>query len=125
MVPRPPLQQQQQHSAHHSPPAAALSETIVEFTNHRGERLVGTLTNPPPSVVAVGGQQQQQQQPVPPPVVILAHGYMSSRHSELLVRLSTALVRSSQLSTLRFDFSGAGGRGACRSEPRRTNLLLH
>jgi hypothetical protein len=40
--------------------------------------------------------------------VLLAHGYMSSRNSELLVRLSTALARSCQLSSFRFDFSGNG-----------------
>jgi alpha/beta superfamily hydrolase len=40
--------------------------------------------------------------------VILAHGYMSSRNSELLVRLSTALANSCQISSFRFDFSGNG-----------------
>jgi hypothetical protein len=39
--------------------------------------------------------------------VILAHGYMSGRNSELLVRLATALAREG-LSSLRFDFSGSG-----------------
>ncbi|KIY92235.1 hypothetical protein MNEG_15727, partial [Monoraphidium neglectum] len=41
------------------------------------------------------------------PCVILAHGYMSGRNSELLVRLATALAREG-LSSLRFDFSGSG-----------------
>lgn len=67
--------------------------------NYRGETLVGTLTDPEPL---------QQHPTTVTPVVLLAHGYMSTRHSELLVRLSTALANTCGLSSLRFDFSGNG-----------------
>lgn len=71
--------------------------------NHRGEKLIGTLTEPDTQT------SQNPSTPAPkPPVVILAHGYMSTRNSELLVRLATALTNSFQLSSLRFDFSGNG-----------------
>jgi alpha/beta superfamily hydrolase len=90
----------------------------VEFFNHRGEKLVGTLVHPeeplPATAAAAAGaaatqqEQQLQQQQRLPPVVILAHGYMSSRNSELLVRLATAFARSCKLASFRFDFSGNG-----------------
>eukprot|EP00878_Enallax_costatus_P047128 GHUV01057531.1.p1 GENE.GHUV01057531.1~~GHUV01057531.1.p1 ORF type:complete len:112 (+),score=19.37 GHUV01057531.1:523-858(+) len=82
--------------------AARAQEQQVEFLNHRGEKLVGTLTDPELDV------QVNPQNLAQTPVVILAHGYMSTRNSELLVRLATALARSCQLSSLRFDFSGNG-----------------
>lgn len=97
--------------------AASIRETAVMFNNHRGEKLVGTLVDPPPA--AAGTAADTLTAPVnrssssnagsqAAPVVLLAHGYMSSRNSELLVRLSTALARSCQLSSFRFDFSGNG-----------------
>jgi hypothetical protein len=130
----PPYKLQQLHLQHHSfqqrPSNSrnhlmqALPETQVEFLNHRGEKLVGTLTNPeglniltqtPPAAASTaaadGTQQPKQQQLLLPPVVILAHGYMSSRNSELLVRLATAFGRSCKLSSFRFDFSGNGDSG--------------
>lgn len=87
----------------------ALPEAHIEFLNHRGKKLVGTLTDPEgPTQNATGAGPQQQQQQALPPVLIMAHGYMSTRNSELLVRLATALARSCQLSSFRFDFSGNG-----------------
>lgn len=80
--------------------AGAGGETI-SFVNQRNEVLVGSLEEPPSTSSDAGTV----------PVVVLAHGYMSSRHSELLVRLSTALRRSCGLSTFRFDFSGNGDSG--------------
>jgi pimeloyl-ACP methyl ester carboxylesterase len=94
----------------------ALPEQQIEFRDHRGEKLVGTLTDPddpPPAAAAASAgtaqtpSQEQHQLPLPP-VVILAHGYMSSRNSELLVRLATAFARSCKLASFRFDFSGNG-----------------
>lgn len=108
---------------------ASLQETRVEFSNHRGENLVGTLVDPPttaqsaasappaatsgspeapPSSSTTNSSSSSNATAPLPPVVLLAHGYMSSRNSELLVRLATALARSSQLSSFRFDFSGNG-----------------
>jgi hypothetical protein len=103
-----------------APAAASLRETTVEFRNQRGEKLVGTLLDPPappaaaaPAADTTAGSRQQGQDgssssSAARPVVLLAHGYMSSRNSELLVRLSTALGRSCGLSSFRFDFSGNG-----------------
>ncbi|KAF8057878.1 hypothetical protein HT031_005824 [Scenedesmus sp. PABB004] len=89
---------------HRAPAArAALPQRTLEFANDRGERLVGTLTEPEPG--GAGGDPELA------PVVILAHGWMGSRHSELLVRLATALGRSAGLAALRFDFSGCGDSG--------------
>ena len=113
MHPAPPtlhqLLQIQSHSNQHSPLstcktllAQALPEQQIEFLNHRGEKLVGTLTDPEaPEAAAVAAAGMV-------PVVILAHGYMSSRNSELLVRLATAFGRSCKLASFRFDFSGNG-----------------
>ncbi|KAF6266282.1 Alpha/Beta hydrolase protein [Scenedesmus sp. NREL 46B-D3] len=128
----------QHHSAQHlqlssrAHLAQALLETKIEFLNHRGEKLVGTLSDPesithmppPPPPSAAGAPQNAPQQQLLPPVVILAHGYMSSRNSELLVRLATAFGRSCKLSSFRFDFSGNGDSegefryGQYRSEAR-------
>ncbi|WIA35809.1 hypothetical protein OEZ86_004196 [Tetradesmus obliquus] len=80
----------------------ALPEQQIEFLNHRGEKLVGTLTDPEAPHQAAAAAAGTA------PVVILAHGYMSSRNSELLVRLATAFGRSCKLASFRFDFSGNG-----------------
>lgn len=100
--------------------AAALQETVVEFRNHRGEKLVGTLVDPPPQDSTGNAASSSTPTDINAtsssssnasgsrPVVLLAHGYMSSRNSELLVRLSTALARNAQLSSFRCDFSGNG-----------------
>lgn len=96
----------------------------MEFRNHRGEKLVGTLVDPPPTHQpaetaassstrtsienATSSSSSSSNASGSRPVVLLAHGYMSSRNSELLVRLSTALARTAQLSSFRFDFSGNG-----------------
>ena len=91
-----------------STPLPALPQQHIEFLNHRSERLVGTLTDPEPRAPDVTSSSSSPDAgPGPssstlPPVVILAHGYMSSRNSELLVRLSTALARSCQLASLRY-----------------------
>lgn len=83
---------------------------MVEFSNHRGEKLVGTLVDPVIDNAASTSDQAAAQPPAP--VVLLAHGYMSSRNSELLVRLATALARNrNSLATFRFDFSGNGDSG--------------
>jgi pimeloyl-ACP methyl ester carboxylesterase len=93
-------------------PAAATTQPL-SFTNARGERLMGTLTLPEPSdgPRPTGGGGAAGPSPSAPrraPCVILAHGYMSTRNSELLVRLATALARDGGLASLRFDFSGNG-----------------
>ena len=87
--------------------AAKLTETTVEFRNHRGEKLIGTLVEPPSASVNSDNNSSTSSSAAQP-VALLAHGYMSSRNSELLVRLSTALARSAGLSSFRFDFSGNG-----------------
>lgn len=90
---------------------AALKETMVQFPNQRGEKLAGTLVDPPPYEPTDGSEIHAANDcstSTATPVVIMAHGYMSSRNSELLVRLSTALARNAQLSSFRFDFSGNG-----------------
>jgi hypothetical protein len=82
---------------------AALPKTQVQFLNHRSEKLIGTLLDPEhvtehtaddPLTAAEAGSAAA-------PVVILAHGYMSSQNSELLVRLATALARNCHLASLR------------------------
>jgi hypothetical protein len=99
--------------------AASLQETIVEFRNQRGERLVGTLVDPSPPALPPSAESRANSSPsssssssskaaATAPVVILAHGYMSSRNSELLVRLATVLASSCQVASFRFDFSGNG-----------------
>jgi alpha/beta superfamily hydrolase len=45
---------------------------------------------------------------------------MSSRQSELLVRLATALARTGGLASLRFDFSGNGESGGRFRQARAT-----
>lgn len=82
--------------------------TDVEFQNDEGERLVGTLTL---ADAAIADGSSAAAAPAAatarPRCVILAHGYMSGRNSELLVRLATALKREG-IGSLRFDFSGNG-----------------
>lgn len=86
---------------------AALPKTQVQFLNHRSEKLVGTLLDPehtaddPLTAAAAAGSAAAEAGSAAAPVVILAHGYMSSQNSELLVRLATALARNCQLASLR------------------------
>lgn len=87
--------------------AAARGDVTVEFPNARGERLVGTLVLPNADARAGAGPSGSGRRAR---CVLLAHGYMSGRHSELLVRIATALRREG-LASLRFDFSGNGDSG--------------
>jgi len=81
-------------------------EQRIEFLNKRGDKLVGTLVLPATSTTT-SSTSSSGSGSKPTPTVILAHGYMSSRNSELLIRIATALAREG-LASVRFDFSGNG-----------------
>lgn len=83
------------------PSPAALQECELEFSSPEGHRLVGTLLHP-------------AQEAARKPTVLLAHGYMSSRHSELLVRLATALARQVGMADVVYPCGCASRLGAAR-----------
>lgn len=84
-----------------------MQEEAVTFTNDRGERLAGTLLWPAQQQGADAAAAAGSTHGGGVPCVLLAHGYMSGRSSELLVRLATALGREG-IASLRWDFSGNG-----------------
>lgn len=88
---------------------ASFRESRVTFEGVDGELLVGTLRAPAADHGSSDANEPNANAPaLVRPIALLAHGYMSSRNTGVLLRLADALEQRLGMASLRWDFSGNG-----------------